>query len=38
MRDVLFVLVVLAFFATAAVFVAACERIIGRSEDEERIR
>jgi hypothetical protein len=38
MRDVLFVVVVVAFFAVAASFVAACEGIIGRSDEEERAR
>jgi hypothetical protein len=37
-RDLLFVAVVIAFFAIATVFVAGCERIIGRSDDEERVR
>jgi hypothetical protein len=36
MSDVLFIVIVLAFFATAAVFVAACERIVGKREDAER--
>ena len=34
MRDVLFVLVVVAFFALAAVFVRACEAIVGRDLEE----
>jgi hypothetical protein len=38
MSDLLFVVVVLAFFALGAVFVAGCERIIGRSDEEERVR
>lgn len=33
MADVLFVLITCAFFGLAAVFVRACERIIGPSED-----
>lgn len=32
MADVLFVLVVVAFFAVAAAFVVACDRIIGPDE------
>lgn len=32
MADVLFVLVVVAFFALAAAFVVACDRIIGPDE------
>lgn len=32
MVDVLFVLVVVAFFAVAAAFVVACDRIIGPDE------
>ncbi len=38
MRDLLFIAVVVAFFAIATMFVAGCERIIGRTEDEERVR
>jgi hypothetical protein len=38
MRDVLFIAVVVGFFAIATVFVAGCERILGHSEDEERSR
>jgi hypothetical protein len=38
MRDVLFIAVVVGFFALATVFVAGCERIVGRSENEERAR
>jgi hypothetical protein len=30
--DLVFVLVVLAFFALASLFVTACERIVGRPE------
>jgi nitrate reductase NapE component len=32
MRDVVFVVVVIAFFALAAAYVGACGRIIGREE------
>jgi hypothetical protein len=32
-RDVLFIAVVVAFFAIAAFFVAACERLLGRSAE-----
>jgi len=38
MRDVVFIAVVVGFFAIATVFVAGCDRILGRSEDEERVR
>jgi hypothetical protein len=38
MRDVVFIAVVVGFFAIATVFVAGCERIVGRSDDEERAR
>jgi hypothetical protein len=33
-RDVLFVLVVVAFFALAVVFVHACEALVGREREE----
>jgi hypothetical protein len=36
MSDVLFVVVVLAFFAVTTLFVAGCERIVGRREEAER--
>ena len=36
MRDVIFVLVVVAFFGVAAVFVRACEVLIGPGDGEER--
>ena len=36
MRDIVFVLVVIAFFALATLFVAGCERIVGAREDAER--
>jgi hypothetical protein len=32
-RDVLFIAVVVAFFAIAAFFVVACERLFGRSAE-----
>lgn len=32
MADVMFVVVVLAFFGLASLFVSACERIVGRSD------
>jgi hypothetical protein len=35
MQDVLFVIVVLAFFAVATAFVIACDRIIGPDEDSD---
>ena len=34
MRDVAFLLLVAGFFALAAVYVTACDRIAGRGEDE----
>jgi hypothetical protein len=37
MADVLFVAVVVAFFALAAVFVVACDRIIGPDELPEPV-
>jgi len=36
MRDLVFIAVVFAFFAVAIVFVAACERIVGRGDAAER--
>jgi len=36
MRDVVFVLVVIAFFAVAAVFVRACDALVGPDEESER--
>ena len=33
MRDVLFVLVVIAFFAVAALFVRACDALLGADEE-----
>ena len=33
MRDVLFVLVVIAFFALAALFVRACDALVGPDEE-----
>jgi hypothetical protein len=33
MNDVAFIAIILAFFAAAALFVAACDRIIGPDED-----
>jgi hypothetical protein len=33
MNDFAFVAIMLAFFAIATLFVAACDRIIGRDED-----
>jgi hypothetical protein len=33
-RDVIFLVLVLAFFALAALFVAGCARLIGRSDQE----
>jgi len=33
MRDVLFIGVVVAFFAIAALFVAACQRLLGTGAD-----
>ena len=38
MHDLVFVAVVLAFFALAALFVAACERIVGRAPLDEKSR
>jgi hypothetical protein len=38
MRDLFFVSVVSAFFALAALFVAACERIVGRAPLDEKGR
>jgi hypothetical protein len=35
-QDVVFILAMVAFFALAAAFVAACERIIGSEEDAHR--
>lgn len=35
MRDLIFIAVVVAFFAIATVFVAACERIVGCSQPDE---
>lgn len=35
MQDVLFVVVVLAFFAIATAFVVACDHIIGPDEDSD---
>jgi hypothetical protein len=37
-RDVLFVALVVAFFAIAALFVAACERVLGTGDSETRER
>jgi len=36
MTDLVLVLVVVAFFALATLFVAGCERIVGTREDAER--
>ena len=33
MQDVVFVVVLVAFFGLATLFVVACDRIIGRDED-----
>ena len=38
MRDLLFVIVVVAFFALAALFVAGCERFVGRETPAGRAR
>lgn len=35
MRDVLVLVLVLAFFALAALFVAGCTRLIGRTDQQE---
>jgi hypothetical protein len=35
MRDVIFLVLVIAFFALAALFVAGCARLIGRSDQLE---
>jgi hypothetical protein len=35
MRDLVFLAVVVGFFAVATVFVAGCERIIGSTRDED---
>ena len=32
MADLLFVVVIIAFFAVAALYVAACDRIVGRED------
>jgi hypothetical protein len=34
-RDLLFIAVVVAFFAIAALFVVACQRLLGRDADAE---
>ena len=34
MHDLLFIALVVGFFALATLFVAGCERIVGRSQDE----
>jgi hypothetical protein len=34
-RDLLFIAVVVAFFAIAALFVAACQRLLGTGADAE---
>jgi hypothetical protein len=36
MRDLLFIAVVVGFFALATILVAGCERIVGRPEETER--
>jgi hypothetical protein len=36
MTDLVLVLVVIAFFALATLFVAGCERIVGKREEAER--
>ena len=36
MRDLVLVLVVIAFFAAATLFVTGCERIVGKREEAER--
>ena len=33
MQDVVYILVLIAFFVLAGLFVVACDRIIGRDED-----
>ncbi len=35
MQDVLFIVVVLAFFAVATAFVVACDRMIGPDKDSD---
>jgi hypothetical protein len=34
MTDLVFVAIVVAFFALAVLFVAACDRVIGREQDD----
>ena len=34
MADLIYIAVIVAFFAVAALYVVACERIIGRDGDE----
>ena len=38
MRDVVFIAAVIAFFALATLFVAACERIVGGAPIDEQSR
>jgi hypothetical protein len=38
MRDLVFLAVVVGFFAIATVFVAGCERLVGRAQAEEQGR
>jgi hypothetical protein len=38
MRDLIFLAVVVGFFALATLFVAGCERIMGRAQAEEQGR
>jgi hypothetical protein len=38
MHDLLFIALVVGFFALATLFVAGCERIVGRSQDEGHAR
>ena len=38
MRDLVFIAVVIAFFAVATLFVAACERIVGGAPLDEQSR
>jgi hypothetical protein len=38
MTDLLFILLVIVFFGLAAVFVAACDRIIGHDEEDAPVQ